>query len=409
MPLPPLTYDFVSPSRVVFGWGQREKVGELARTLGRRALIVSGSRTLERNGRIAAICQSLEAAGVEPLHVGRAMREPMVADVDEMVSILRDLRARPGDMMLAVGGGSAIDLAKAAGALATNEPVTSVRDFLEGVGAGRKVVQPPLPLLAMPTTAGTGSESTKNAVISSDDPPFKKSLRSELMVPRIVLIDPGLAVDAGPEITAWTGMDALTQCIESFVSRRATPMSRLFAGEGIQLAMSSLAAACRTGTSRSAREGMAQAALFSGIALANSGLGMAHGVAAALGIHGDLPHGLACAVMLPAAVKANVQHGISEWNLKMLCCRLCCEMFDTAESVESIVNEVFRQDRHAERIIDRIERLLSELGIPRRLSDIGIRRSQIPAIVRDSRGNSMSGNPREISDEELTRILEGML
>lgn len=409
MPLSHLTYDFVAPSRIVFGWGRRTEVGTLARSLGKRAFVICGSRTLEKNGCIAEICASLTEAGVEPLPVCASTNEPQVADVDETVAILHDLRPRQGDLMLAVGGGSAIDLAKAAGALVMNEPITSVRDFLDGEGAGRKIVQAPLPLIAMPTTGGTGSEATKNAVISSYDPPFKKSLRSELMVPRIVLVDPELAVSVPPNITAWTGMDALTQCIESYVSRRSNAMSRLYAGEGIRLSVTSLVPAFRSGTSRTAREGLAQAALFSGIALANSGLGMAHGIAAALGIHCDLPHGLACAVMLPAALRANSQGGVSDWDLKMLSCWLNCEKFDSEESAEAIVNDVFREQFHVQKAADCIDGLLRSLQIPRRLSELGVKRSQFPAIVRDSRGNSMSGNPRDISDAELTRILEEML
>src|SRR4029453_1065020 len=151
--------------------------------------------------------------------------EPLVDDVDRCAAFLRESRAGPGDLLLAVGGGAAIDLAKTAAALVTQDTTNSVLDYLEGVGKGLKIVNAPLPVLAMPTTAGTGSEATKNAVISSYDPPFKKSLRSELMVPRIVLVDPELSTSVSPEVTAHTGMDAITQLIESLISRRARPIS----------------------------------------------------------------------------------------------------------------------------------------------------------------------------------------
>src|SRR5262249_52038465 len=190
-------------------------------------------------------------------------------------------------------------------ALVTQDATNSVLDYLEGVGKGLKIVNTPLPVLAMPTTGGTGSEVTKNAVVSSYDPPFKKSLRSELMLPRIVLVDPELAVSVPPHVAAWTGMDAITQLIESYVSRRATPATQQMAWTGLRQAATNLVDAFRDGASRSAREGMAMAALLSGIALANSGLGMAHGVAAALGVHCQVPHGLACAVMLPTAIEVN--------------------------------------------------------------------------------------------------------
>src|SRR5262249_10881152 len=170
--------------------------------------------------------------------------------------------------LLAIGGGSAIDLSKAAAALVTQDSPNSVVDYLEGVGEGLKIVNAPLPVLAMPTTGGTGSEATKNAGISCFEPPFKKSLRSELRVRRIVLVDPELAVSVPPQVTAWTGMDAITQLIESYVSRRATPATQQMAWTGLRHAAPNLVEAFRDGTSRSAREGMSMGALLSGIVLA---------------------------------------------------------------------------------------------------------------------------------------------
>ena len=205
--------------------------------------------------------------------------------------------------MVAIGGGSAIDLAKAAGGAGHQRAGGSVLDYLEGVGRGLQITAPAVPLLAMPTTGGTGSEATKNAVISSYDPPFKKSLRSDLMVPRAVLIDPELTVCVPPVVTAamWHGRDHA-------VHRKL----RLAARPGRSLGHSrstDCAARCRPSSrrcdepaNRAAREAMAHAALLSGMALANSGLGLAHGVAAALGVHARTRHGLACAVMLPVAL-----------------------------------------------------------------------------------------------------------
>ena len=179
--------------------------------------------------------------------------------------------------------------------------------YLEGVGRGIAANWsiPPLPLVAMPTTAGTGSEATKNAVISSYDPPFKKSLRSNEMLPRLVLVDPELSVSVPPETTAWTGMDAITQLIESYVCRFARPIPQALCIEGLRRAWPALREVVRDGHAREAREAMSHAALLSGLALANSGLGLAHGVAAALGSVARVTHGLACAVMLPVALRVN--------------------------------------------------------------------------------------------------------
>ncbi|MSR58957.1 MAG: iron-containing alcohol dehydrogenase [Planctomycetaceae bacterium] len=396
----PTIYDFVVPSRIVFGWGRRREVGALARSLGRRAFVVCGSRTLENGGELAAIITSLQQAGVETVRLESVSREPLVDDVDSAVARLRDHHAGAGDLLLAVGGGSAIDLAKAAGALVTNRQSETVRDFLEGVGRGFKIANTPLPLLAMPTTGGTGTEATKNAVISCDRPRFKKSLRSELMVPRIVLIDPELSVSVPPKITAWTGMDAITQLIESFVSNRANGITRNIAWFGLFGAVDALRAAFFDGRNQNAREKMARAAMYSGIALANSGLGMAHGVAAALGVHCNVPHGLACAVMLPVTMRANRASSEARRHLR-----------NTSIAIlgDSKIRVGEANNRTTTRAITLIERLAEDLNIPRRLSEIGVERAQIPEIVRDSRGNSMSGNPRDLSDAELTKILEDML
>lgn len=393
-------FDFVAPSRVAFGWGRRHEAGPLARSLGRRAFVVCGSRTLESNGGLGELIDSLREAGVEPVRLAAMTHEPRVDDVDAAVSRLREMHAGAGDLLVAVGGGSAIDLAKAAGAIVVNRQSDTIRNFLEGVGRGLQIVEPPLPLLAMPTTGGTGTEATKNAVISSDAPPFKKSLRSELMVPRIVLIDPELSVTVPPNVTAWTGLDAITQLIESHLSRRATPATQSIAWLGLKGAVDALRTAFHAGTSRPAREKMAHAALMSGIALANSGLGMAHGVAAALGIHCHVPHGLACAVMLPAALRFNLvsPHVQSQFS-------------DIAVAIAG-GHELSTPEKNSRSIplaLEAIEKLMEELRIPRRLSEIGVRREQIPELVRDSRGNSMSGNPREVLDDDLTQILEEML
>ena len=233
-------------------------------------------------------------------------REPETTDVDETVAAIRP-HLKPGDCLVAVGGGSTIDLAKAVAGLVTQRESAPVKDYLEGVGRGLKLVEAPLPFIAMPTTSGTGTEATKNAVISSYDPPFKKSLRDERLVPAAVIIDPELTVSNPPEVTAYSGMDAITQLIESLVSKKATPLTKALCREGLRAAVPALEVAFKDPTNQAAREAMSYAAWLSGVTLANAGLGMAHGVAAALGVHCRVPHGLACAVMLVPAMKVNLQ------------------------------------------------------------------------------------------------------
>jgi alcohol dehydrogenase class IV len=393
-PAAPLDYEFFAPARIFFGWGRRRQAGQVARQLGRRAFIVSGSRTLEASGELRALEEALRSEGVEALPAGAISREPEIADVDSLAALLRERRAGNGDLVLAIGGGSAIDLAKAAAAMATNDASPTVKDYLEGVGKNLPLSEPPLPVLAMPTTSGTGSEATKNAVISSYDPPFKKSLRADGMVPRAVLIDPELTVSVPPATTAWTGLDAITQLIESYLTRKARPLPQALALEGLAHAAPSLLEAVRNGASRRARESMAHAALLSGMALANSGLGIAHGVAAALGVHSRVAHGLACAVMLPVALRVNLP--VRRREMARLGEVLSGRSWPSEEAAAAAV-------------IDKIEELCAALEVPRRLSLLGVAPGQIGDLVRSSHGNSRSGNPRDLGDDELHRILEEML
>jgi alcohol dehydrogenase class IV len=390
---PPLgNYEFLAPAKIVFGWGRRREVAELARTLGRRAFIVWGSRTLRSSNLAAEMIASLRQGGIEPLELATISHEPLVSDVDTATWALHQLGITSDSLIIAIGGGSAIDLAKAIAAMATSRASETVQDYLEGVGRGLKIENPPLPMLAMPTTAGTGSEATKNSVISSHDPPFKKSLRSDLMLPRIVLVDPELTVSCPRGVTAHSGMDAITQCIESYVSRKTKPIASAVAMQGLQRGVPAIVAVVENGSSRPAREAMAHAALLSGMALANSGLGMAHGVAAALGVHCNIPHGLACAVMLPVTLRLN----------RDICSERLAEL-------ERAINPLADAATAADAFIHRMENLCDRIGIPRRLSELGVERKTIPALVAGSRGNSMDGNPRELNGDELTNTLEAML
>jgi alcohol dehydrogenase class IV len=390
-----MKYDFIAPRKIVFGWGRRAEAGRLARSLGRRAFLVSGSEALTTQGPVAQLQETLSAEGVEAILLTTLLHEPEVAHVDRLSAVLRDYGPGPGDLMLGIGGGSAIDLAKALAAMATNTESPTVKDYLENVGRDLKIRQSPLPVLAMPTTAGTGAEATRNAVISSYDPPFKKSLRDERILPQIALVDPELSVTVPPAVTAASGMDAITQCLECYISRKAQPIPQALAVQGLGLAVPAIAEAVADGSSRPARESMAHAAMLSGMALANSGLGMAHGVAAALGVHCRVPHGAACALMLPTALRVN-RH-VREIELA----RLSVLLFGPSHPDTPAAA--------VDWLIAAIEDLCARVGVPRRLRDVGVQPDQIPALVRDSRGSSMSGNPRELSDVELTEILEQLL
>lgn len=249
----------------------------------------------------------------------------------------------------------------------------------------------PLPVIALPTTAGTGSEATKNAVISVDSPYCKKSLRSEKMIPQTVIIDPELTLTVPPKVTAESGMDAITQLLESYISRRANSYTKTLCVEGLKYALPHIETAYTDGDNLEARTAMAYAAYLSGVSLANSGLGMAHGVAAALGAICNVSHGLACAVMLPIALRTNLE-AVGE-ELAILSKELYLTDSDSSSrSVASIQNK--------------IQNLCELLEIPSRLDQLGVEESQIEQIALGSRGNSMNGNPKELTDQELITILK---
>jgi len=391
-----LNYDFLAPRKIVFGWGRRREVGELGKRLGRRAFVVVGMPDDVAGRVLGEIVDALRAEDVDAVEAARIDHEPEVDDVDRLAETLRGQDAAEGDFLLGIGGGAAVDLAKGAAATAVNDESPTVKDYLEGVGRGLKLTETPLPVLAMPTTAGTGAEATKNAVISSYDPPFKKSLRDDRMVPQVALVDPELSVSVPPEVTAASGMDAITQLIESYISKKAKPIPQALAVQGLRLAVPSITEAVENGSSREARERMSHAALLSGMALANSGLGFAHGVAPVLGTHCRVPHGAACALLLPTALRVNREARRAELA------RISLSLFpeNASESADAAV----------EVLIDRIEGLCRTVGVPAQLGEVGVRPEQIGTIAAESlESSSMKGNPRELSLEQLTAILEDLL
>ena len=389
-----LSYDFIAPQQIVFGWGRRREVGRLAKQLGGRAFLVSGLPAAVSDAVLDEIAGWLRQASVEPVVLATLLHEPEVADVDRIAAEARARGIGEGDLLVGIGGGAAMDLAKATAAMAVNRESVTVKDCLENVGRDLKLMVSPLPIMAMPTTAGTGAEATRNAVISCYDPPFKKSLRDNGLMPRVALVDPELTVTTPAETTAASGMDAITQLIESYVSKKTQPIPRALAVQGLRMAVPAMAEAVERPEHRPAREAMSHAALLSGMALANSGLGMAHGVAAALGTHCRVPHGVACAVMLPVAIRNN-----------LAVCR------DAFARLGHLVFGLPTKDQEAaaEAFAEKIEQLCDRVKLPRKLSEVGVRREQIADLVRDSRGSSMSGNPRRLSDDELAEILERLL
>ncbi len=292
-----MRFEFATATKIVFGAGTRAEVGKLVRPWGRRALIVTGQST----DRAEPLRETLRAAGVAA-ECFPVAGEPAVADIQRGVARAREFGA---ELLLGFGGGGAIDAAKAIAGLLTNpgDPL----DYLEVVGAGKPLTCPALPWMAIPTTAGTGAEVTRNAVLSVPERNVKVSLRSPHLLARIALVDPELTLDLPPSLTASTGFDALTQLLEAYVCSRTNPMTDALCVAGLPRAAGALPRAFRDGHDLAARTDMALASLWSGIALANAGLGAVHGFAGAIGGRFSAPHGAVCAALLAPVMAANLR------------------------------------------------------------------------------------------------------
>ena len=382
-------FEFLSAGRIVFGSGVSQSLGERARKLGRRALWVTGGD----RARTATLEAQLSQAGIELVSVSVAS-EPRVEDALAAVAAGRLLGA---ELVVACGGGSVLDLGNAAAALLNNP--RDPYDFLEVVGRGQPLEVPALPLIAVPTTAGTGAEVTKNAVLASSEARVKASLRHDSMLPALALVDPTLTLSMPAAVTAATGLDALTQCLEPFVSCQHNPLTDALALEGLRRGARSLERAFRNGADLGAREDMALCSLFGGLSLANAKLGAVHGFAAPLGGQFAAPHGAVCARLLPLVMRA---------NLAAL----------QARASESLVLQRFEQvarvltDNARATSLDGIafvEQLTQELAVPG-LGSYGMTAADIPSLVAKAAvSSSMKGNPIVLTHEELRDILERAL
>jgi alcohol dehydrogenase class IV len=318
------------------------------------------------------------------------MGEPRIEDALAAVAAGRALGV---ELVVACGGGSAIDLGKAAAALLANpqDPL----EFLEVVGRGKPLLAPALPLIAVPTTAGTGAEVTKNAVLASAERRVKASLRHDSMLPAVALVDPELTLSLSPEVTAATGLDALTQCLEPFVSCLSNPLTDAIALEGLKRGARSLGRAFRDGADLSAREDMALCSLFGGLSLANAKLGAVHGFAAPIGGQFASPHGAVCARLLPLVMATNLAALRAREPQSAILERfeLVAQALTGAPTATSADGIAF------------IEQLTSELAVPG-LSSYGMTAADIPDLVsKATAASSMRGNPIALTPAELSEIL----
>jgi alcohol dehydrogenase class IV len=384
-----MIFEFATAGRILFGSGMAERLPSLARGLGgHRALVVLGGSERGRE----ALTAGLAEAGIASVVVAVG-GEPTTHQVDEATRLAR---AEGADLVIAQGGGSVLDAGKAVAGLLGNPG--DVLDYLELVGKGQSMERPGVPFVAVPTTAGTGTEVTRNAVLDVPEHRVKASLRSPHLLPRLAVIDPALTVSMPPQVTAFTGMDALTQLIEPFVSNAANPITDGICREGLARAARSLSTAYQDGSDLAAREDMALAALCGGIALANARLGAVHGFAGVLGGATGHAHGAICARLLPIVMEA---------NLRAIAGRGDPAILDRYAEVARILTG----DPDADAIdgVAWARSRCEEFRIPG-FGAAGLSRDDCDRVIPIAqRASSMKGNPVPLTDEELRSILGAAL
>jgi alcohol dehydrogenase class IV len=380
-----MRFEFTTAMRIVFGAGTLKEVGALAREFGWRALVATGKDAR----RAQSLLKLLDKADINAT-VFSVSGEPTMAVVGQGVALARKAGCT---LVIGFGGGSAVDAGKAIAAMLPNGG--QLLDYLEVIGRGQALMKPSAPYVAIPTTAGTGAEVTRNAVLASPEHRVKVSLRSSYLLPKVALVDPELTYDLPPALTASTGLDALTQLIEPYVCLRANPMTDALCVEGIRRAARSLRAACERGHNMSAREDMALASLFGGIALTNAGLGAVHGFAAPIGGMFPAPHGAVCAALLPHVMAA---------NLRALRARVPGGA--TLRRYDEVARLVTgNPSAKADEGVQWVRELVADLKIPK-LAAYGVSQAYIGELVeKATQASSMKANPILLMPGQLEEVL----
>jgi alcohol dehydrogenase class IV len=396
--IPVFEFSLARLPRIEFGDGSIRKLPALAASYGNKLLLVTGSHSIRATVQWESLLRGFQDRGLACIDI-RVETEPSPELVDQAVA---DLRKEGFSVVIGMGGGSALDAAKAIAGLL--KPGNSVMDHLEGIGPELPYSGPSTPFIAVPTTAGTGSEATRNAVLSLHGKNgFKKSFRDEKLVAEIALVDPELLSSCPPRVIAANGMDAFTQLLESYVSIRSNRFTDALAWSGMKTVRNSLLTWYGNGSSeKAAQAGMAYAALMSGITLAHVGLGSVHGLASPLGAFFPIPHGVVCGTLVAEATRMNIQTLQARGTN------------DAALSKYAQVGRLLAKDGNLkdESALDRLLETLgdwtNQLDLPR-LSHYGVQQTDIPHIVANCRGSSMKTNPIVLTDNEVAAILSARL
>jgi len=364
------------PNLILFGSNIIEELGDLSKKFGNRGVLIYGGSSLKNSGNHDRINRILKKNALSIEEISGISHDP---DNELVESITKEIQNLNPDFIIGAGGGSVIDVAKAASIIATNGG--TVGDYWKG----KSFTKPSIPFIAIATTSGTGSEVTKNAVITGKGAYFKKSIRSDFMIPNIALVDPTLTLSVPPDITAETGLDALIQNLEAYTSKNAGPITDTLAKKGIELSGRYLLRAVQRSDDLEAREGLSLSSLYGGITLLNAGLGLAHALSHPLGIRFGIPHGKACALTMAKVI----QYNYSARNEKY-------------EEIGMLLGGI--KDPSVA-----FTQLTDSLGISTKLSSYGVKEDDIPLIVEESKGGSRRYNPIDHDDATVAKLLRELL
>ncbi|MEW6609444.1 MAG: iron-containing alcohol dehydrogenase [bacterium] len=380
-----MKFEFIAPAKIIFGEGSSATVGIEAKRFGKKICLITGKTAMAKSGILDNVRKSLEDTGLEVILFDKVTPEPTIQMVDEGLSLVRRIEC---EVVIGLGGGSSLDVAKAVAGLANDGGDCS--EYQEG----RKIQKEGLPFIAIPTTAGTGAEATYNAVIINEEKKVKQSIRDYSLMAKVAIIDPTLTFTLSSNMTTICGMDTLVHLIEGYVSNGANLLTDSLSLQGIKLVSASLKKVVFDGQDKKARTDMSLASLLGGLVLANAGLGAIHGLAASLGPLYNLPHGLACAVLLPYVMEYNLEAAIPKFaQIAYLLDKQTMTLSTEGAAFESVVL---------------IEELISSLKLPFSLSSLGVQEQDLPIIVQGV-SSSLKYNPREANFKDLLNILKNAL
>jgi len=375
-----MDFEFRLPPKIVFGWGKLDTIGSEAGALGRKAMLITGKGSMAKYGVLERAKNQLRKAGVATLDFSGVEEDPCLETVDRLTA---EIQRNKCDLVIGIGGGSCLDAAKASSGMATQTQGEKVRDYLDF--SAKKLDRPGIFFIAVPATAGTGTEVTKNSVLKDVDRNIKISLRSQYLIPTLAIVDPELTLTVPPAVTAPTGMDALTHAVEAYVSLGSEPVSDVLAEKAIHLIGEYLPQVYKNGKDKTGRIQMMLASLLAGMAFANAGLGASHALSHPVGARFKVPHGVANALLLPAVLEFN---------------RKACP--EKMKNIARLLN-----NRNAAQAVRKLNRVLN---LPEGLSDYGIKETDIPGMTDDTKlSGAVKSNPRQANPDDLAWILKKSL